>query len=43
LHMVCPHRRQYSPAVRQLQALLAARCAALNEDLEREINQAGGA
>ncbi|OWY29159.1 LysR family transcriptional regulator [Herbaspirillum robiniae] len=43
LHMVCPHRRQYSPAVRQLQALLAARCAALNEDLEREISQAGGA
>lgn len=43
LHMVCPHRRQFSPAVRQLQALLAARCAALNEDLEREISLAGGA
>jgi DNA-binding transcriptional LysR family regulator len=29
LHMVCPHRRQFSPAVRQLHALLAERCAAL--------------
>ncbi|TWC66483.1 LysR family transcriptional regulator [Herbaspirillum sp. SJZ099] len=37
LHLVCPHRRQYSPAVRQLQALLASRCAALHADLEREL------
>jgi DNA-binding transcriptional LysR family regulator len=29
LNMVCPHRRQFSPAVRQLHALLAERCAAL--------------
>ena len=29
LQMVCPHRRQFSPAVRQLHALLAERCAAL--------------
>ena len=37
LHLVCPHRRQYSPAVRQLQALLASRCTALHADLEREL------
>ncbi|KAF1048454.1 MAG: HTH-type transcriptional regulator DmlR [Herbaspirillum frisingense] len=43
LHMVCPHRRQYSPAVRQLQALLASRCAGLIADLEREIALAGQA
>lgn len=30
LNMVCPHRRQFSPAVRQLHALLAERCAALS-------------
>jgi DNA-binding transcriptional LysR family regulator len=29
LSMVCPHRRQFSPAVRQLHALLAERCAGL--------------
>ncbi len=29
LQMVCPHRRQFSPAVRRLHALLAERCAAL--------------
>lgn len=29
LQMVCPHRRQFSPAVRRLHALLAQRCAAL--------------
>jgi DNA-binding transcriptional LysR family regulator len=29
LSMVCPHRRQFSPAVRQLHALLAERCAQL--------------
>jgi DNA-binding transcriptional LysR family regulator len=29
LQMVCPHRRQFSPAVRQLHALLAQRCAEL--------------
>jgi DNA-binding transcriptional LysR family regulator len=29
LQMVCPHRKQFSPAIRQLQALLAERCAAL--------------
>jgi DNA-binding transcriptional LysR family regulator len=40
LHMICPHRRQYSPAVRRLQALLASRCAGLVEDLERELRQA---
>lgn len=29
IQLVCPHRRQFSPAVRQLHALLAERCAAL--------------
>jgi len=29
LNLVCPHRKQYSPAVRQLHALLRARCAEL--------------
>ncbi|GAA4683897.1 hypothetical protein GCM10025794_23450 [Massilia kyonggiensis] len=29
LSMVCPHRRQFSPAVRQLHALLTERCAQL--------------
>lgn len=29
LMLVCPHRRQFSPAVRQLHALLVERCAAL--------------
>lgn len=29
LHLVCPHRKQFSPAVRQLQALLKERCAGL--------------
>jgi DNA-binding transcriptional LysR family regulator len=37
LHMVCPHRRQFSPAVRQLHALLESRFGALGEDMEREI------
>jgi len=27
LQMVCPHRKQFSPAIRQLQALLQSRCA----------------
>ncbi|HEV7817350.1 MAG TPA: LysR substrate-binding domain-containing protein, partial [Janthinobacterium sp.] len=27
LQLVCPHRKQFSPAIRQLQALLQARCA----------------
>ncbi|GGY00834.1 LysR family transcriptional regulator [Massilia dura] len=29
LQLICPHRRQFSPAVRQLHALLAQRCAEL--------------
>jgi DNA-binding transcriptional LysR family regulator len=29
LQLVCPHRKQFSPAVRQLQALLAERCGEL--------------
>ncbi|TWI69171.1 DNA-binding transcriptional LysR family regulator [Pseudoduganella lurida] len=29
LQLICPHRRQFSPAVQQLHALLAERCAAL--------------
>lgn len=29
LQLICPHRKQFSPAVRQLHGLLAARCAAL--------------
>lgn len=29
LHLVCPHRGQYSPAVQQLQALLRQRCEAM--------------
>lgn len=29
LHLVCPHRRQYSPAIRQLHEMLRERCAAL--------------
>jgi DNA-binding transcriptional LysR family regulator len=29
LRLICPHRRQFSPAVRQLHALLAQRCAEL--------------
>ncbi|MCA1324964.1 LysR family transcriptional regulator [Herbaspirillum sp. alder98] len=41
LHLVCPHRRQFSPAVRQLQALLAARCTALGADLEQELRSEG--
>ena len=30
LHMICPHRKQFSPALRQLHGLLAARCRALD-------------
>ena len=33
LQMVCPHRKQFSPAIRQLQALLQTRCAAVMEGL----------
>jgi DNA-binding transcriptional LysR family regulator len=40
LHLVCPHRRQFSPAVRQLQSLVAARCTALVADLEQELRRA---
>jgi DNA-binding transcriptional LysR family regulator len=29
LNMVCPHRKQFSPAIRQLQAFLQERCATL--------------
>jgi len=39
LHLVCPHRRQFSAAVRQLQGLLAGRCAALGADLEQELRR----
>lgn len=34
LQMVCPHRKQFSPAIRQLQAMLAERCAPLMAALE---------
>ncbi len=30
LHLVCPHRKQFSPAIRALHALLAQRCAAIS-------------
>ncbi|WP_434457953.1 LysR family transcriptional regulator [Stutzerimonas urumqiensis] len=33
LHLVCPHRRQYSPAIRQLHALLRTRCEVLTDAL----------
>ncbi len=33
LNLVCPHREQFSPAVRQLHALLQARCAAITAQL----------
>ncbi|MBS7456957.1 LysR family transcriptional regulator [Coralloluteibacterium stylophorae] len=33
LHLVCPHRRQFSPAIRQLHALLESRCGALVAEL----------
>ena len=33
LVLVCPHRKQYSPAVQQLQRLLHARCSALTAQL----------
>nr|CEI18108.1 hypothetical protein XACB302_9980002 [Xanthomonas citri pv. citri] len=29
LQLVCPHRKQFSPAIRQLHALFAQRCQAL--------------
>ncbi len=29
LHLVCPHRKQFSPAIRQLHAVFAQRCQAL--------------
>jgi len=35
LHLVCPHRRQFSPAVRLLHAALQAHCAVLSADQER--------
>lgn len=35
LNLVCPHRKQFSPAVKLLHALLRARCAPLLESLER--------
>jgi DNA-binding transcriptional LysR family regulator len=31
LQLICPHRRQFSPAVRQLHTLLARHCAALGQ------------
>ena len=43
LQLVCPHRRQFSPAVRRLHALLAARCAGLSDDLAGEIARAKSA
>ena len=33
LHLVCPHRRQFSPAVKLLHALVEARCRPLLEAL----------
>jgi DNA-binding transcriptional LysR family regulator len=33
LNLLCPHRRQFSPAVRQLHAALQAHCARLMADL----------
>ncbi|NML17184.1 LysR family transcriptional regulator [Azohydromonas caseinilytica] len=35
LQLVCPHRRQFSPAVRQLHAALKAHCEALMADMPR--------
>lgn len=33
LHLVCPHRKQFSPAVRQLHTLLKTQCQTLMEEL----------
>jgi DNA-binding transcriptional LysR family regulator len=35
LNLVCPHRKQFSPAVKLLHALVSARCAPLLQQLER--------
>jgi len=35
LNLVCPHRKQFSPAVKLLHALVKDRCTALLEPLER--------
>lgn len=37
LHLVCPHRRQFSPAIRQLHALLESRCGALVAELQARV------